>query len=194
MPEVRSTFQLLVGDRMPAFELADAWGDMHSSEKLIGDKGALVVFACNHCPYVVHLADLLGEMAEEFLELGISTVAITSNDLAAYPQDGPEPMKEFVESHGWNFPYLIDDSQEVAIAFGAACTPDFFLFDGGGSLAYAGQFDSTRPRSSQPPDGGDLREAVRRMLLGEASPDGVPASGCSIKWKPGKQPEWWNKG
>jgi peroxiredoxin len=194
MPEVRSTFQLRVGDRMPVFALPDAWGGMHSSGELLGEKGVLVVFVCNHCPYVVHLADVLGEMAAELLEMGVATVAINPNDLEAYPQDGPEPMKEFAAAHGWAFPYLIDGTQQVALAYGAACTPDFFLFDGGGRLAYAGQFDATRPRSGQPADGGDLREAARRMLSGEVIADAVPASGCSIKWKPGNQPEWWNKG
>ena len=194
MPEVRSTFRLNPGDMLPVFALPDAWGDGHSSGVLIGEKGMLVVFACNHCPYVVHLADLLGEMAAGFLGLGVATVAINANDLAVYPQDGPEPMKEFAEKHGWDFPYLIDESQDVALAFGAACTPDFFLFDGDGRLAYSGQFDGTRPRSGLRPDGGDLREAVRRMLAGEEIPTAVPASGCSIKWKPGKQPDWWNKG
>lgn len=179
---------------MPAFALPDAWGDVHVSERLSGPKGCLVVFACNHCPYVVHLADVLGVMAAEYLGAGVATVAIVSNDLEAYPQDGPEPMKAFAAAHGWAFPYLIDETQEVALAFGAACTPDFFLFDAGGCLAYAGQFDGTRPSSKESPDGLDLREAVRRMLSGDAMPDGVPASGCSIKWKPGKQPEWWNKG
>lgn len=179
---------------MPAFALPDVWGEVNGSEGLAGEKGLLVVFACNHCPYVVHLADLLGKLAGDFLEESITTVAINSNDLDAYPQDGPEPMKAFAESHGWGFPYLIDATQEVALAFGAACTPDFFLFDGGGRLAYAGQFDSTRPRSGEPPDGSDLKKAVDRMLSGESMADAVPASGCSIKWKPGKQPEWWNKG
>lgn len=179
---------------MPDFALPDAWGELHTCEQIRGENGVLVVFACNHCPYVVHLADLLGQMADEFAAMGVATVAINANDLAVYPQDGPEPMKEFVRSHGWNFPYLIDESQDVAIAYGAACTPDFFLFDARGCLAYAGQCDSTRPSSNRPPDGCDLRGAVRRMLEGEATPDGVPASGCSIKWKPAKQPEWWNKG
>lgn len=194
MPEVRSTFQLRIGDRMPVFALPDAWGIVHSGERVRGENGVLVVFACNHCPYVVHLADLLGKMADDILRNGITTLAINSNDIEVYPQDGPEPMKAFVETHGWKFPYLLDESQNVALWYGAACTPDFFLFDGGGRLAYAGQFDATRPRSNQPPDGGDLRKAVDRMLSGETTADAVPASGCSIKWKPGKQPEWWNKG
>jgi len=194
MPEVRSTFQLNPGDKLPTFVLPDAWGTVHTGGDLIGEKGMLVVFACNHCPYVVHLAELLGGMAAGFLELGVTTVAINSNDLDAYPQDGPEPMKEFAEGNGWDFPYLIDESQDAALAFGAACTPDFFLFDGGGRLVYAGQFDGTRPRSGQRPDGGDLREAVRRMLAGEEMLEAAPASGCSIKWKPGKQPDWWNMG
>lgn len=194
MPAVCSTFQLRVGDRAPAFVLPDAWGDQHTSERLMDENGLLVVFACNHCPYVVHLADLLGTMADEFLAEGVATVAINANDIEAYPQDGPGPMKDFADAHGWNFPYLIDEAQDVALAYGAACTPDLFLFDRQGELAYAGQLDGTRPKSGQAPDGADVREAVRRMLDGEPVLDAVPASGCSIKWKSGKQPEWWNNG
>ena len=194
MPEVRSTFQLRLGDRMPEFSLCDAWGDAHASEHLVDENGVLVVFACNHCPYVVHLADLLGEMAREFSEKKVSTVAINPNDSNAYPQDGPEHMRAFASAHRWCFPYLIDQSQEVALAYGAACTPDFFLFDGRKELTYAGQFDGTRPKSGRSPDGSDLREAMQRMLDGKETGVTAPSSGCSIKWRPGKQPDWWNAG
>lgn len=194
MPEVLSTFQLHPGDPMPSFTLPDAWGKPHASADLAGPGGLLVVFACNHCPYVVHLAGCLGRLAREWRALGVETVAITSNDLAAYPQDGPEPMKDFARAHGWDFPYLLDESQAVALAFGAACTPDFFLFDDCGRLAYAGQFDSTRPKSGTPPDGSDLDAALRRMRAGAPPQPGRPASGCSIKWKPDRQPAWWNTG
>jgi hypothetical protein len=126
---------------------------------------------------------------------GIGTVAIVSNDLERYPQDGPAFMQPFAADHGWDFPYLIDESQDVALAYGAACTPDFFLFDAALRLAYAGQFDDTRPRSGLTAHGGDLREAARRMLEGEAPlARPYPSSGCNIKWKPGKQPDWWNVG
>lgn len=154
-----------------------------------------MVFACNHCPFVIHLADALGDLAREIAALGVQTVAINSNDAAKYPQDSPEHMPEFAHEHGWDFPYLIDESQETAKAYGAACTPDFFLLDAAGRVTYMGQFDDTRPRSGMAPHGGDLREAVRRMVEGEEPlirP--YPSSGCNIKWKEANQPEWWNSG
>lgn len=189
MSEVLSTFQLSPGDAAPEFSLPDADGKMFSRAELVGSRGLLVVFACNHCPFVVHLADSLGNLARDIAGRGVNTVAIVSNDLEKYPQDGPVPMKRFAAEHRWEFPYLIDESQEVAKAHGAACTPDFFLFTGEGKLFYAGQFDDSRPRSGQEAHGGDLREAVRRMLEGEeplARP--YPSSGCNIKWKPGNEP------
>jgi peroxiredoxin len=195
MSEVLSTFRLHPGDESPDFSLPDAQEIVVSRAEVSGERGLLVVFACNHCPFVIHLAAGLGAMAREIRELGIGTVAINSNDTEKYPQDGREQMIRFAEEMGWDFPYLIDESQEVAKAYGAACTPDFFLLDGGGRLFYAGQFDDSRPRSSQEAHGGDLREAVRRMIAGEeplARP--YPSSGCNIKWKAGNQPEWWNTG
>jgi hypothetical protein len=134
-------------------------------------------------------------VAREIAPLGVHTVAINSNDAAQYPQDGPEPMREFAAEHCWEFPYLIDESQAVAIAYGAACTPDFFLVDVANCLFYTGQFDNSRPRSGQQAHGGDLRESVRRLLAGEetlARP--YPSSGCNIKWKAGNQPSWWDTG
>lgn len=194
MPEVRSTFQLESEEQMPAFQLPDAHGAIHSAGDCLGEKGILVVFACNHCPFVVHLANELGEKARKWNERGVSTVAITSNDLENYPQDGPEPMKEFAKEYGWEFPYLIDETQEVALSYGAACTPDFFLFNGEGKLFYAGQFDETRPSSGETPSGRDLETAVSALVAGEEAPKGMPASGCSIKWKAENQPQWWNAG
>ncbi len=195
MAEVLSTFMLQPGDAAPDFSLPDYTGKTVTRVDVAGPQGLLVVFACNHCPFVVHLADALGDFAREMAEAGVGTVAITSNDLEKYPQDGPEPMKEFAAEHRWEFPYLVDEAQEVARAYGAACTPDFFLFDADGKLFYAGQFDDSRPRSDREPHGGDLREAVRRMLAGEAPLERpYPSSGCNIKWKPGNEPEWWNAG
>jgi peroxiredoxin len=189
MAETRSTFQLGQGASAPAFALPDADGKVVRLEDVMGAKGLLVVFACNHCPFVVHLATELGEFAKEIEAQGIGTVVINSNDLENYPQDGPEPMKAFASERGWHFPYLLDETQEVAKAYGAACTPDFFLFGGDGRLFYAGQFDETRPRQGKTPDGGDLREAARRMVAGDGPlPQPYPSSGCNIKWKPGNEP------
>jgi peroxiredoxin len=195
MPEVLSTFRLHPGDTAPDFSLPDATGRVIPRTAVAGPAGLLIVFACNHCPFVIHLADSLGDLAREIAAQGVNTVAINPNDAERYPQDAPEHMAAFATQHRWEFPYLIDGSQEVAMAYGAACTPDFFLCDSAGRIAYMGQFDDSRPRSSVTPHGGDLREAVRRMLAGEeplVRP--YPSSGCSIKWKPGKQPDWWNSG
>ncbi|RYD34183.1 MAG: thioredoxin family protein [Verrucomicrobiaceae bacterium] len=191
MSETLSSFQLKPGDTAPDFSLPDADGRLVTKSEVSGAKGLLVVFACNHCPFVVHLADSLGDFARDIAAQGVNTVAVNSNDLENYPQDGPEHMKEFAAERKWEFPYLLDESQEVARAYGAACTPDFFLFDAEGKLCYAGQYDDSRPRSGQEPNGGDLREAVRRLLDGEeplARP--YPSSGCNIKWKPGNEPSF----
>jgi peroxiredoxin len=189
MAETLSSFQMTPGDPAPDFKLPDADGNLMSRDGLAGPHGLLMVFACNHCPFVVHLAAALGEFAREVSADGVNTVAINSNDIGKYPQDGPEPMKDFARQQRWDFPYLLDETQDVAKAYGAVCTPDFFLFTREGKLFYAGQFDDSRPRSGLEPHGGDLREAVRRMLNGEeplARP--YPSSGCNIKWKPGNEP------
>lgn len=195
MSEVLSTFRLVAGDEMPEFSLPDAGGKVSSRDELMSGSGMVVVFACNHCPFVVHVADALGECAENFVKQGVSVVAINSNDAENYPADAPQHMGAFALEHGWKFPYLVDESQEVAKAFGAACTPDFFVFDGAGKLFYAGQFDDSRPKSGQAATGGDLAEAVRRMVDSEAPlVRPYPSSGCNIKWKPENQPDWWNSG
>jgi peroxiredoxin len=193
MSEVLSTFRLHAGDPAPDFSLPDANGRSMSLKEVSGPQGLLGVFACNHCPFVIHLADALGDLAREIAPHGIHTAALNSNDAQRYPQDGPGLMQVFAADHRWEFPYLIDESQEVAKAYGAACTPDFFLFDGNARLFYTGQFDDSRPRSGKKAHGGDLREAIRRMLAGEeplARP--YPSSGCNIKWKADNQPQWWN--
>ena len=190
MSEVLSSFQMKPGDPTPDFSLPDADGKLVDRSSVAGDNGLLVVFACNHCPFVLHLADSLGGFAREIAPQGVNVVAINSNDVEKYPQDGPEAMKAFAADHGWDFPYLVDESQEIAKAYGAACTPDFFLFNRDGKLFYTGQYDDSRPRSGEP-HGGDLREAVRRMLGGEeplARP--YPSSGCNIKWKHGNEPAY----
>lgn len=195
MSEVRSTFRLKLGDPAPDFSLPDPSGVSHVLTELQGPAGLLLVFACNHCPYVIHLAKPLAELADEMKSKGLHTVAISSNDTEKYPQDGPELMKAFANESGWNFPYLYDATQEVALAYGAACTPDFFLFDGSGKLFYTGQFDDSRPKNGQRADGKDLRNAIECMLNGQSPRNSVyPSSGCNIKWKRGLQPDWWASG
>jgi len=195
MSEVRSTFRLQIGDAAPAFSLPDASGRMVSLNDAAGPRGLLVAFACNHCPFVVHLADAMGEVARQLATEGVHTIAINSNDIENYPQDAPSLMPAFAAKHHWDFPYLVDESQAVALAYGAACTPDFFLFDGNLKLFYTGQFDHSRPRSNQIADGADLLAAARLMLDGKPVPERpYPSSGCNIKWKAGNQPGWWNSG
>ncbi|MEP2776111.1 MAG: thioredoxin family protein [Luteolibacter sp.] len=192
MAEVKSTFELRFGDSAPGFELPDAWKKMHSLKDVAGKNGTIIFFACNHCPFVIHLAKEIGELAKLGAEHGVNTVAINSNDLEKYPQDGPEPMKDFAKEYGWDFPYLIDRTQMTAKSYGAACTPDFFLFDAEGRLSYAGQFDDSRPGRGTA-TGADLRAAIGKMLAGEVPPKGIPSSGCNIKWKPGNEPRWFGK-
>ncbi|MFK7851980.1 MAG: thioredoxin family protein [Akkermansiaceae bacterium] len=190
MAEVLSTFELRYGDMAPGFELPDAWKKNHTLADVAGENGTVIVFACNHCPFVIHLAKELGEFASEVAQKGVKTVVINSNDLENYPQDGPEQMKDFAKENAWNFPYLLDRTQDIAKQYGAACTPDFFLADGEGKIVWAGQFDETRPRSGDKPTGGDLRAAVEKVLAGEVPAKGTPSSGCNIKWKLGNEPKY----
>lgn len=191
MSETLSTFSLKPGDAAPNFELPAPDGAVHSLSEVAGSSGLVVVFACNHCPYVIHLAEILGQIGRDYGKNEIKVVAISSNDIENYPQDGPEMMAEFAKESGWDFPYLFDASQEVAKAYGAACTPDFFLFDGDQRLFYAGQLDDTRPRSGQAPDGSDLKAAIKSMLSGsDPITNPRPSSGCNIKWIPGNEPSY----
>jgi len=194
MPEVLSTFELKFNNMAPGFELPDAWGKTYSLRNYAGKNGTVIVFACNHCPFVLHLAKVLGQFATAAATQGVSTIAINSNDLEKYPQDGPEHMKVFATENGWNFPYLIDETQMIAKSYGAACTPDFFLLDGEGKVVYTGQFDNSRPNSGQPATGADLVAAVNSVLADKPPTKGLPSSGCAIKWKPGKEPRWFPKG
>ena len=191
MSEVHSTFRLRPGDIAPEFELPEPDGRIHSLTQLKGGRGTLVIFACNHCPYVIHLAGAVGRMAEEVSSKGIKTVAIMSNDVENYPDDHPDLMGAFASQHGWSFPYLYDENQEVAKAWSAACTPDFFLLDATGKLFYAGQFDETRPKSGGEVTGGDMRNAIDLLLAGNEPPENpFPSSGCNIKWKDGNEPSY----
>ena len=149
-----------------------------------GKKGTLVAFICNHCPYVVHVRAELVRASHDALDRGLAVVAINSNDARSYPQDAPPAMAKLATAEGWRFPFLFDETQDVARAFGAACTPDLYLFDAKGLLAYHGQFDDTRPSSGKPATGRDLRAAIDAVAREEAPASDQKASiGCSIKWR-----------
>ncbi|MCB1066217.1 MAG: thioredoxin family protein [Verrucomicrobiae bacterium] len=193
MAEVPSTFQLERGASAPPFSLIDGLGNAHSLDQLANERRAVVIaFVCNHCPYVVHLADAMAQCANHYLARGVQFVAISANDVANYPADAPDHMVGFAKEHGWEFPYLYDESQEVAKAYGAACTPDFYVFDADLKLAYAGQFDSSRPGRGDAVTGDDLRAALDSILDSGEGPEQpwIPSTGCNIKWKPGNAPDY----
>ncbi len=180
-----------LGMDAPDFTLPDAFGKEHSLKDFDGPKGLLVAFSCPHCPFVVHIRKEIGAFAREYQEKGLAVVAIVSNDLAQYPQDGPDGMVVEAEQGGYTFPYLLDETQEVAKAYRAACTPDLFLFDGERKMVYRGQFDGSRPGNGIPVTGEDLRAATDAMLAGEpVSEDQRSSIGCNIKWKPGNAPDY----
>jgi peroxiredoxin len=156
-----------------------------------GSPALLVMFICNHCPFVKHIAFELASLGRDARTKGAAVVAINSNDVQKYPDDSPIKMVEEVKARGYSFPYLFDESQEVAKAYGAACTPDFFLFDRRCKLVYRGQLDDSRPSNGLPVTGGDLRAAVDAVLAGRSAPrDQKPSIGCNIKWKPGNEPDY----
>ncbi|HSQ69616.1 MAG TPA: thioredoxin family protein [Steroidobacteraceae bacterium] len=182
---------LPLGTHAPAFQLPDFRGRSHALEDFAGSPALLVAFTCNHCPFVKHIRTEFARFASEYGPRGLAIVAINSNDLDAYPQDGPAAMRQEAEEFGYGFPYLLDETQQVAKAYHAACTPDFFLFDGQRRLVYRGQFDDSRPGSDRPVTGADLRGAVDAVLAGrEVNPEQMPSLGCNIKWKPGGAPDY----
>ena len=151
-----------------------------------------MIFMCNHCPFVKHLASALAEFGKEYQEKGLGIVGISSNDAEAYPDDSPEKMAAEAKKQGYTFPYLFDASQAAAKAYRAACTPDFFLFDKERTLVYRGQFDDSRPESGIPITGKDLRQAADAVLAGKNVPEAQkPSIGCNIKWKPGNEPAYY---
>lgn len=191
MAEVPSTFTLELGQPAPQFNLPDGNGKQHGFDTIKGPNGTLIAFVCNHCPFVIHLAKELGQLALDYEEKGISTVAINANDVMNYPQDSPEKMLGFAKEMNWKFPYLYDETQLVAQAYSAACTPDFFLFDDEGNLYYAGQFDDSRPGNNLAVDGEDLRTAIDNLIADEPPAETMkPATGCNIKWKAGNEPSY----
>ena len=186
-----SSSLLPLGARLPAIRLKNATdGAMVDVGALAaGARGTLVMFICNHCPFVVHVRRELVSLAHEAVERGLAVVAINSNDAQTYPQDGPEAMAKLAREERWRFPFLFDETQEVARAMRAACTPDLYLFDAGGRLAYRGQLDDSRPSNGKPVTGRDLRAAIDAVIAGRApTADQKPSVGCSIKWRSPGQP------
>lgn len=174
---------LPVGTKAPNFYLPHVDGAMIGLDDFKDKEGLLVIFMCNHCPYVIHVAEEVKNLTDEYMERGIGVVGINSNDVKNYPDDSPEKMKEEVNKRGYHFPYLFDGTQQVARSYDAACTPDFYLFDKNLKLVYRGRLDETRPGGAKP-HGGDLRKALDQMLAGEAvSVKQLPSMGCNIKWK-----------
>jgi peroxiredoxin len=180
---------LPLGTPLPSFRIPDALtGQLVDGAALSkGKKGLVVAFICNHCPYVKHIRAELVRVSHEALDLGLAVVAINSNDEGSHPQDGPAAMKALATEERWRFPFAFDATQEVARAFRAACTPDLFVFDAEGRLAYRGQFDDSRPSLPKPVTGASLRAAIQAVAAGRApSPDQKASVGCNIKWKPGR--------
>ena len=175
---------LPLGTKAPPFVLMDTVSGLNVSlNRLKGEIGTVIMFICNHCPFVIHINSEIVKMAKEYQEKGISFIAISSNDIVKYPQDAPHLMKQKAKEAGYSFPYLYDETQEVAKAYHAACTPDFYLFDKSLSLVYRGQLDDSRPRNDIAVTGKDLREAIEALLVGrEVNPNQKPSIGCSIKW------------
>ena len=188
MVQTASTM-LPLGSQAPDFSLPNVDGKTVSLSDFADNRALLVMFICNHCPFVIHLRKDLVTFAKEYQEKGLGIVAISSNDAESYPQDGPDQMKQEARTHGYPFPYLYDETQEVAKAYHAACTPDFFLFDVDRKLV--GQFDDSRPESGIPITGKDLRAACDAVLAGKPVPaEQRPSIGCNIKWKPGREPDY----
>ena len=182
---------LPLGSVAPDFDLPNVDGRMVDYPTAAGEQGTVVMFICNHCPFVKHVADQLAALGRDYLPRGIGFAAISSNDVSSHPADSPEQMVAEAEERGYHFPYLYDETQDVAKAYHAACTPDFFLFDGERRLYYRGQFDDARPGNGVEVTGRDLRDALDRLLAGEAAPEKQKASmGCNIKWKPGNAPDY----
>jgi peroxiredoxin len=186
---------LPLGTAAPDFHLPDATGRLVSRDDFAASPALLVMFLCNHCPYVKHVAEEVVRLSREYQARGVGIVAISSNDIAQYPEDGPDRMAQVAAAMGFTVPYLYDETQEVAKAYRAACTPDFFLFDAGRRLVYRGQLDGARPGNGVPVSGLDLRAALDAVLAGRpVSGPQHPSLGCSIKWKPGNDPDFMEPG
>lgn len=180
-----------LGSVAPDFSLPDTDGEVVSLESFRDAEALLVVFMCNHCPYVKHISHRLAKLAREYAQKGVAVVGINSNDANSYREDSPERMKEEVKNAGYAFPYLYDETQEVAKEYRAACTPDFYLFDKNRKLVYRGQMDDSRPENNIAVSGKDITKAISALLEhGKIPPEQKPSVGCNIKWKPGNGPDY----
>jgi peroxiredoxin len=189
---VETNSQMLpLGTAAPGFSLPDPGGKLHSLDDA-GDAAAyLVMFICNHCPFVKHVRKELARLGDDYLSRNVAVYAINSNDFDKYPGDSPAKMREEAKAFGYRFPYLVDRDQGVAKAYRAACTPDFFVFDADRRLVYRGQLDDSRPSNDKPVDGHDLRKALDAVLQGKSVPEEqTPSIGCNIKWRPGNAPDY----
>ena len=185
-----NSYMLPLGTVAPNFKLPNTIsGEETLLSEIKGTKGTLIIFMCNHCPYVLHLLDKIIEISSEIREFGINTVAISSNDVENYPDDHPILMKKLAEDRDFGFPYLYDETQSVALSYEAACTPDFYLFDSDLKLVYRGKFDDARPKNEEPISGKDLLLAAKNLIAGlPQNSDQTPSLGCNIKWKKGNEP------
>ena len=191
MPAAESTM-LPLGTPAPDFTLRDTDGTLVSLNDFNDKKGLVVMFICNHCPFVKLLREELAAFANEYQEKGLGVVAISANDITTHPDDSPEKMADEKRNFGYDFPYLYDETQEVAKSYKAACTPDFYLFDADMKLVYRGQFDDARPGNDIKPTGKDLRAAADAVLVGELpSSTQKNSMGCNIKWKAGNEPDYY---
>ena len=190
MVKTESTM-LPLGSTAPPFSLMNVDGQIVTLDNFSDSRALLVMFICNHCPYVIHVADQLAVLGHEYMPKGVGVVAISANDISTHPADSPEQMVREAEDRGYPFPYLYDQDQSVAKAYRAACTPDFFVFDKNHQLTYRGQLDDSRPESGIPVTGVDLRAALDATLANEPVADPQkPSLGCNIKWIEGHEPEY----
>jgi thiol-disulfide isomerase/thioredoxin len=183
---------LPLGTITPDFSLRDVVsGQTLTLKDVTGEKGLLVMFICRHCPFVKHIQDQLAQLGQDYQPQGLGLVAISANNAVSHPDDAPDKLRDMAENVGFIFPFLYDETQAIAKAYKAACTPDFFLFDSAKKLVYRGQLDDSRPGNNQPVTGKDLRMAIELVLAGQpVPPDQTPSIGCNIKWKPGNEPDY----
>ncbi|PSO76427.1 MAG: thioredoxin family protein [Cyanobacteria bacterium QS_4_48_99] len=181
-----------LGTKAPDFQLRDTVsGETITLNKFANQKALLVIFMCYHCPFVQHVKEEIARIDKDYAGKGLGIVAISANDVETHPDDAPENLKAMAQELGFNFPFCYDETQEIAKAYTAACTPDFFLFDADRKLAYRGQLDDSRPNSDAPVNGKDLRAAIDAVLAGKGvGSDQKPSIGCNIKWKPGNEPPY----